>query len=141
MAKFLDMDGLTYLWTQIKGKLATKVDAVSGKGLSTNDYTTTDKDKLESIETGANKYVHPTSGVTANSYTKVTVDVNGHITTGSNPSTLSEYGITDAANKTHTHSSDDITSLDVSKLTGTINESTLGITAITNAEIDTIVTQ
>ncbi len=32
-----------------------KVTKVSGKGLSTNDYTDTDKEKLSSIENGANK--------------------------------------------------------------------------------------
>ena len=120
MAKYLDMNGLTYLWEQIKTKLLEKVDKVEGKGLSTNDYTTADKDKLAGIESGANKYSHPNSGVTAGSYTKVTVNVAGHITSGSNPTTLSGYGITDAANKSHTHVSADITSLDASKLTGTI---------------------
>ena len=34
-----------------------KVDKVSGKGLSTNDYTTTEKNKLAGIATGANKTV------------------------------------------------------------------------------------
>lgn len=34
-----------------------KVDKVSGKGLSTNDYTTTEKNKLAGIDTGANKTV------------------------------------------------------------------------------------
>ena len=35
----------------------TKVDKVSGKGLSTNDYTTSEKNKLAGIDTGANKTV------------------------------------------------------------------------------------
>ena len=35
----------------------TKVDKVSGKGLSTNDYTTTEKNKLAGIDEGANKTV------------------------------------------------------------------------------------
>lgn len=35
----------------------TKVDKVSGKGLSTNDYTTTEKNKLAGIAAGANKTV------------------------------------------------------------------------------------
>jgi phage-related tail fiber protein len=121
MAKYLDMTGLSYLWEQIKSKLSTKVDKEEGKQLSTNDYTTTEKNKLAEIEDGANKYIHPTSGVTASSYTKVTVDVNGHVTAGGNPTTLSGYGITDAASKTHTHVNADITSLDASKLTGTID--------------------
>ena len=39
----------------------TKVDKVSGKGLSTEDYTTAEKNKLAGIAAGANKYVHPSS--------------------------------------------------------------------------------
>lgn len=37
--------------------LATKVDKVQGKGLSTNDYTNTEKTKLAGIESGANKTI------------------------------------------------------------------------------------
>lgn len=36
---------------------ANKVDKVSGKGLSTNDYTTAEKNKLAGIDAGANKTV------------------------------------------------------------------------------------
>lgn len=36
-----------------------KVDKVSGKQLSTNDYTTPEKTKLAGIATGANNYTHP----------------------------------------------------------------------------------
>ena len=42
-------------------------------------------------------YTHPTSGVTAGTYKSVTVDVKGHVTAGTNPTTLAGYGITDAA--------------------------------------------
>lgn len=59
MAKFLDTAGLTYLWSKIKTALGKKVDKVDGKGLSTNDYTTAEKNKLTGIADGANKYVHP----------------------------------------------------------------------------------
>lgn len=38
---------------------AQKVDKVEGKGLSTNDYTTPEKNKLAAIEAEANKYVLP----------------------------------------------------------------------------------
>lgn len=48
-------------------------------------------------------YTHPTSGVTAGTYKSVTVDANGHVTKGTNPTTLAGYGITDAAAKDHTH--------------------------------------
>ncbi len=36
-----------------------KVDKISGKGLSANDYTTAEKNKLSGIEDGANNYTHP----------------------------------------------------------------------------------
>ena len=41
---------------------------------------------------------YKSSGVTAGTYKSVTVDDKGYITAGSNPTTLSEYGITDAIN-------------------------------------------
>ena len=121
MAKYLDMDGLAYLWSRIKEILTGKVDKEVGKGLSSNDYTTIEKSKLAGIETNANNYVHPLSGVTASTYRSVTVNQQGHVTSGSNPTTLAEYGITDAAKAIHTHTSDDIESLDASKLTGMID--------------------
>lgn len=39
---------------------------------------------------------HNTSGVKAGTYKSVTVDTYGHVTAGTNPTTLSGYGITDA---------------------------------------------
>ena len=56
-------------------------------------------------------YTHPNSGVTAGTYRSVTVNAAGHVTGGSNPTTLSGYGITDAAAKTHTHAISDVTNL------------------------------
>ena len=41
-------------------------------------------------------YTHPNSGVTAGTYKSVTVNAQGHVTSGTNPTTLSGYGITDA---------------------------------------------
>lgn len=41
-----------------------KVDKVEGKGLSTNDYTTPEKNKLAAIEAKANKYVLPAATTT-----------------------------------------------------------------------------
>ena len=43
------------LWNTVSNK----VDKIKGKGLSTNDYTTEEKNKLRGIEEGANNYVHP----------------------------------------------------------------------------------
>lgn len=44
-------------------------------------------------------YIHPDSGVIAGIYRSVIVDEQGHVVNGSNPTTLSEYGIMDAATK------------------------------------------
>lgn len=46
---------LEALLTKLKGIFDTKVDKVAGKGLSTNDYTATEKEKLAGIAEGANK--------------------------------------------------------------------------------------
>lgn len=63
MAKnsFLDSNGLVYLWDKIKALItqavSSKVEKVDGKGLSTNDYTTEEKNKLAGIADGATKVV------------------------------------------------------------------------------------
>ena len=44
-------------------------------------------------------YTHPTSGVTSGTYKSVSVDKYGHVTGGTNPTTIDEFGITDALNK------------------------------------------
>ena len=59
--------------------LSGKVDKVAGKGLSTNDYTTAEKTKLEGVAEGANKYVHPSYTAKTSGLYKVTVDATGHV--------------------------------------------------------------
>lgn len=54
---FLDLDGLSHLVQWVKGQLGGKVDKVEGKQLSTNDYTTAEKNKLA----GLSNYSHPTT--------------------------------------------------------------------------------
>lgn len=74
--------------------LAGKVDKEEGKGLSTIDYTAAEQTKLAGIETGANKYTHPTYTArtgkpTANAapafggtftVSQITSDASGHVT-------------------------------------------------------------
>lgn len=128
--KFLDNNGLLYLWGKIKGILpkstseltndsgyitaddipaatpasttsprmngtaavgtedayargdhvhpsdTTKVDKVDGMGLSHNDYTTTDKDKLAGIEDGANNYTLPDATGTVKGGVKIGSNVD-----------------------------------------------------------------
>ena len=52
--KLLDENRLAQLWALIKGKF---VQAETGKGLSTNDFTTDEKNKLSNIEAGANENI------------------------------------------------------------------------------------
>lgn len=57
MGQFLTKNGLSHVWLTLKSKLNAKVDKVDGKQLSTNDYTTAEKNKLA----GLSNYSHPTS--------------------------------------------------------------------------------
>lgn len=61
------------------------------------DSTTNGNILINGTET--NVYTHPNSGVTAGTYKSVTVNAQGHITGGTNPTTLAGYGITDAETK------------------------------------------
>jgi hypothetical protein len=69
--------------------LNAKVDKITGKGLSTNDYTDVEKDKV----------------AVANTHALITNGTNPHATTFANitskPTTISGYGITDAYDKTY----------------------------------------
>lgn len=51
--------GNVVLVEDVANALEDKVDKVTGKGLSTEDYTTAEKTKLAGIEAGATNYVHP----------------------------------------------------------------------------------
>lgn len=55
----------------------------------TSPVTTTATDGVITI-------AHSTSGVAAGTYRSLTVDAKGHVTDGTNPNTLDDYGITDA---------------------------------------------
>ena len=71
-------------------------------------------------------YSHPNSGVTAGTYRSVTVNAQGHVTGGSNPTTLAGYGITDAAAKSHTHTASQITDkIPASKIDGVLSLSNI----------------
>ena len=79
------------------GAASTSAATTTANGL----MSAADKAKLDSVQASANAYVHPASGVAAGSYRTVTVDANGHVTGGSNPTTLNDYGITDATPSSH----------------------------------------
>lgn len=75
-------DGDSYTMEQLDDTtvdLSGYVQKVSGKGLSTNDYTTAEKTKLAGIASGANKYVHPSYTAQKSGLYKITVDATGHV--------------------------------------------------------------
>lgn len=79
--------------TELSNGLAAKVDAVSGKGLSTNDYTTTEKNKLSGIAAGAEVNVQSdwnTTDINADSYIKNKPTIPSAVT----ESTVSGWGFT-----------------------------------------------
>lgn len=51
--RVITKESMSWVWTKVKSALSGKVDKVSGKGLSTNDYSTEDKTKLDSVQAGA----------------------------------------------------------------------------------------
>lgn len=65
-----------YSKTQVDNLLANKVDKVSGKGLSTNDYTTAEKNKLSGIAAGAQANVIETIKVNGTAQTPSSKTVN-----------------------------------------------------------------
>lgn len=99
---YLDKNGLLYLWQKITGKFVAKE---TGKGLSSNDYTTTEKEKLTALpgikqigtglELTEQGTLNATGGGTASAVAWENVT--------DKPSTLAGYGITDAAAKDHNH--------------------------------------
>lgn len=62
-------------------------------------FSSIERIKLTNVEENANNYQHPLSGINGGTYKSVTVDENGHVTSGTNPTTLAEFGITDAEEK------------------------------------------
>lgn len=110
MAKFLDENGLLYLWSKIKSAFVAKE---AGKGLSTNDYTNAEKEKLSGIEAGANNYTLPKASAstlggikvgagleikddgTLNSTFGGTADSVDWSGVQNKPTTVAGYGITD----------------------------------------------
>ena len=99
--------------TNIANALADKVDKVDGKGLSTNDFTTAEKEKLAGIESGANAYVLPAAGTSLGGVKSggdvtitdgvITVNDDSHNHIISNIDGL-QSALDGKANSSHTHS-------------------------------------
>lgn len=113
-------------------------DSANDKITISSSYTNTTYSAGTDLSLSGTTFNHANSGVTAGTYRSVTVNASGHVTGGSNPETLSGYGITDAKieNGVITLGSNTITpltsssNLDASKLTGTISVDRLPATAL-----------
>lgn len=136
---WLDRAGAVHLWKTIEAILGTKVDKIEGFGLSSNDYTTeekeklatladpnvattennglmssADKAKLDGIEAGANNYTHPVYEAKQAGLYRISVDNIGHVVTADKMTSeeLAAEGISPAD---HTH--------DLGKLADTLETS------------------
>lgn len=128
---YLDKDGVLYFWQKIKSIFATKtevgdkVDKVNGKGLSTNDYTTAEKNKLAAFGS-ADTYALKTDITGMYKYKGSVATVSALPSTGNTTGdvyNVESSGMNYAWNGTAWDSLGEI----------------FQITSITNAEIDTIV--
>lgn len=113
------LDGITATTAELNyvdGVTSNIQTQLDGKAASTHSHTiiatATDDDVVVLTGTNGSNGVafdakHATSGVAAGTYKSVTVNAYGHVTGGTNPTTLSGYGITDAYTKTQVDSAID----------------------------------
>lgn len=124
---WLDRAGAVHLWKTIEAMLGTKVDKIEGFGLSSNDYTTeeknklaslsdpdvattennglmssADKAKLDGIEAGANNYTHPVYEAKQAGLYRISVDSTGHVATA-DKMTSEELAAEGVSPADHTH--------------------------------------
>jgi len=93
--KYLDDNGLLYFWGKIKAAFVAKE---AGKGLSTNDYTTAEKNKLGDIASGAevnvieNISVNGVSGTISNKVASVSISAGAidSISVNGTPQTIDQ---------------------------------------------------
>lgn len=113
--KYLDYDGLVYYHSKVKTALNNKVDKVSGKGLSTNDFTNAYKTKLDGI--AANAQVNVIEGITVNSTAVPLTNKIANLTIPTKLTDLTNDGnfVTDA---NYVHTDNNYTTADKNKLAG-----------------------
>lgn len=90
-----------YKKTEVDNKLTQKVDKIEGKSLSTNDYTTEEKEKLASLENYNDEEIKNSINLKANTedvYLKTEIDTKLN-NKANKATTLAGYGITDSYTK------------------------------------------
>ncbi len=110
--KYLDDNGLLYFWQKIKTAFVAKE---SGKGLSTNDYTTAEKNKLSGIATGAEVNVIDTISVNNTALTPTNKAVNIEVPIATSDLTNDSNFVSDA---NYVHTDSNFTSAEKTKLAG-----------------------
>jgi len=153
---WLDKAGAVHLWKTIEAMLGTKVDKIEGFGLSSNDYTTeeknklaslsdpdvattennglmssADKAKLDGIETGANNYTHPVYESKQAGLYRISVDNTGHVVTA-DKMTSEELAAEGISPSDHTH--------DLGKLVNTLETSADAVEDADTVMVGAIVT-
>ncbi len=113
--KYLDYDGLVYYHSKVKTALGNKVDKVSGKGLSANDFTDTLKNKLDGIAAGAQVNVIEGVNVNGTAVTPTNKIVNLTIPTKLTDLTNDGNFVTDA---NYVHTDNNFTTTLLNKLNG-----------------------
>lgn len=153
---WLDRAGAVHLWKTIEAMLGTKVDKIEGFGLSSNDYTTeeknklaglsdpkpattennglmssADKAKLDGIEAGANNYTHPVYEAKQAGLYRISVDNTGHVATA-DKMTSEELAAEGVSPADHTH--------DLDKLVDTLETSADAVEDANTVMVGAIVT-
>lgn len=135
---FLNLTGLRYYHEKLKALFASKtdlddkVDKVSGKGLSTNDYTTSEKNKLGNIAAGAQVNVIESVKVngTAQTITSKAVDIT--VPTKLSDLTNDNNFVTDA---NYVHTDNNYTSTEKTKLNGIASGAEVNQNAFSNIKV------
>ena len=122
--KFLDENGLLYFWQKLVNKFVAKE---TGKGLSTNDFTTEEKAKLAGLE----NYTLPTASATVKGGIKVGAGLamNGEVLSATGGGTADAVDWSNVTNKpetfapsTHTHAASEVTGLAKVATSGSYND-------------------
>jgi hypothetical protein len=120
-----------------------KVDKVTGKQLSTNDYTAAEKTKLAGIATGANNYMHPnhTGDVTSNGDGVTAIAAGAIVNADVNANASISWSKLDTTNEIMDSDISSEAYIDMKKIgTGLVNNETLnfikGVTSPIQAQLN-----
>ena len=113
--KYIDSNGLLYLWQKIKTMLAGKVNVESGKGLSTNDFTDAFETKLTNLPSTAAENV--IESISVNNVAQTVTSKNVNITVPAATSDLTNDS-NFAVDASYVHTDNNYTTTEKTKLGG-----------------------